>query len=108
MFEKEIKHQLNRIESMLILLLKRGGTMNETTQQILDAVTAETALEQGVLTLITNLQSQLSAALANTTISAQDQQNLNTIFADLQSNSAALSAALTANTPAAPAQESAQ
>lgn len=77
--------------------------MNETTQQILDAVTAEQTVEQSAITLITNLQAQLTAALANTTIDAADQQNLNTIFADLQSNSVALSAAITANTPAAPA-----
>lgn len=77
--------------------------MNETTQQVLDAVTAETSLEQSAITLINNLQEKFTAALENTQINPQDQENLNTIFADLQANSAALSTALTANTPAAPA-----
>lgn len=99
----KILKQLARIEQKLDLLLKRGNAMNETTQQVLDAVTAETTLEQSAITLIANLQTQLTAALANTTIAPADQANLNTIFSDLQANATALTAALTANTPVAPA-----
>lgn len=99
----KISHQLDRIEMKLDILIKRETIMNETTQQVLDAVTAETTLEQSAIALITSLQSQLTAALSNTTIDPADQANLNTIFANLQSNATALSAALTANTPAAPA-----
>lgn len=103
MFDRVLREQLNRMEYKLDILIKKGNLMNQTTQQVLDAVTAETTLEQSAIALISNLQTQLTAALANTTIDPADQANLNTIFTDLQANATALSAALTANTPAAPA-----
>lgn len=105
---ENINKKLDRIEVKLDLLLKRGKAMNETTQAVLDAVTKETTLEQSAIALIGNLQTQLTNALANTTINPTDQQNLNTIFADLQANATALSAALTANTPVAPAGDQTQ
>lgn len=99
---KGLREQLNRIERKLDLLIKKENQMNETTTEILAAVEQETTLEQSAITLLNSLQTQLQAALANTTIDPADQANLNTIFADLSANATALSAAITANTPVAP------
>ena len=63
-----------------------------TLNDILAEVQAETSVDQGLLTLINNLVANQN----NPTEMAQ-------ILSTLQSNIAPLSAALTANTPAAPA-----
>lgn len=59
------------------------------------AVAQETTLDQSVITLITQWAAQIQAANG-------DQTALNEIVGTMQSNAQSLSAAVTANTPAAP------
>lgn len=97
-FFKEMKEQLNRIEFKLDLILKKENKMDATIQQILDDVTAETTLESSIITLLSSVEAQLQQVLSNTVISPADQAKVNSIFANLESNKAALAAAIAANT----------
>ena len=69
---------------------------------VLADVEAETTLEDSILSLLTAVQSQLAAALANTTVPADVQAMIDATFAALEANKAKLTAAVAANTPAAP------
>lgn len=81
--------------------------MSATLDQVLADVSNETTLENSVLALLTSVQAQLAAALANTSISPADQAKIDSIFSGLESNKTALTAAITANTPVTPAQATA-
>lgn len=99
--------QLNRIENKLDILIAKENKMGATLDQVLQDVSDETSLEQSVLTLVGNIQDQLKAALAGTTISPANQAKIDSIFSGIESNKTALTAALTANTPVTPAQATA-
>ncbi len=71
-----------------------------TLDQIKADVEAQTTLIQGVSTLIQGLRDQVSN-LPN--LSAEQQAEIDSIFATAEANNAALTSALQANTPAEPA-----
>lgn len=68
-----------------------------TLTDIQAAVAAETTVEQSVITLLGTLSTDLQAAIA-----ADDPAALQAVVDTITQNSAALAAAVTANTPAAP------
>lgn len=76
--------------------------MSATLDQVLADVNSETTLENSVVALLNGVETQLKAALANTSISAADQAKIDGIFDGLEANKTSLTAAITANTPAAP------
>ncbi len=72
-------------------------------QAIVDEATADTTVEDGATTLINGFAAVLAAAIANaSSLSAADRANLQAVVTKMKSSSAALSAAVAANTPAAP------
>ena len=107
---RDLKEQLERveasqkrIENKLDLLIKGEAMENETLDQLLADVQSESTVDDSIIALVGSIQSQLAAALANTTIAPADQDKINAIFSAVEANKAKISAAVTANTPTAPA-----
>jgi len=86
---------LRRIERKLDLLLHLTGGVRMTAQDILDKVTAETTLDQSIAALVTELRTELAAAIAS-----GDPAKLQQISDLLDSNDAILNA-VRASTPSA-------
>jgi hypothetical protein len=81
-----LKPVLDRLEHIMATLADIGA-----------AVAAEQTVEQGVIVLLQNLSADLKAAIAS-----NDPVAMQAIVTTIDANSAALAAAVTANTPAAP------
>ena len=77
--------------------------MAATLDQLVQDVNDESTLEDSIITLLNGIQAQLTAALAGTTLPTAVQAKVDAAFATLEANKAKLAAAITANTPAAPA-----
>lgn len=92
---RQIFCQLERIERILRAQDAQGKNIMATLDDITTEISAETTLIGSVQTLITKLESQVSAA-------GGDQTKIDAIFANAQANAAALTAAIATNTPAAP------
>ena len=101
--------RLERIEAKLDLVLTLLGTLQQgmktmsasTTNSIATltaAVANETSVDQSVLALVTNMAAAIAAASPT-----GDNPAIDALVTTMQTNAAALSAAVTANTPAAPA-----
>jgi altronate dehydratase len=84
--QDRILHQLNKIMA--------------TLDDLLSDVTAESTLIGSVSALITSLQQQVSDALSGTTLPPAVQSKVDAVFNQAEANKAALTAALTAGTPA--------
>lgn len=72
-------------------------------EDVLQDIADESTLEDSILALVQTIQSQLADALANVKVPADVQAKIDQAFATLESNKAKLTAAVAANTPAAPA-----
>ena len=95
--DDELLGKLVQIQSSLDALLKRSGIMGATLQDVADKVTAQTDVIKSAETLLTELNTELKAAIAN-----QDMAAVQAISDKIDSNTAELAAAVAANTPAAP------
>jgi hypothetical protein len=73
-----------------------------TLDQVIQDVADETTLQDSILTLLAGIQQQLKDALAGVTLPPAAQTKIDQIFAAVEANKAKLSAAVAANTPAAP------
>jgi hypothetical protein len=82
--------------------LKENKVM-ATIDDVVKDVTDESTVEDGLITLTTDIKTQLDAALAGTTVPPAVQAKIDAVFTQLETNKAKLAAAITANTPAAPA-----
>lgn len=80
-------------------LVKNTETIMASIDDIASDVAAETTAIGGVSTLIQGLRDQIAAQ----GIPADVQAKIDSVFAQVESNKAALAAALTANVPPAPA-----
>ena len=98
----EIEKQLNYIIGLLLMVLRKVGIVMANIDDLVAGVAQETTVESSLITLVGNIESQLKTALAGTTIPADVQAKIDAAFATVQSNIATVSAAVTANTPAAP------
>lgn len=101
---KLLRDQLDRIEAKIDTLL-RNQQMNATaTDQnfanLQASVAQETTVEASAVTLLNGLSAQLAAAIA--AANNGDSAALPALQAQIDTSSAALAAAITANTPAAP------
>lgn len=76
-------------------LLKKDVKFMAAIDDLTAAVTADTTVEQSAITLINNIAAQLAAA-------GTDPAKLSALTTTLQTNSAALAAAVAANTAPAP------
>ena len=79
-------------------LIKIMASIDQLTQDVAD----ESALEDSLITLLGNVQTQLQDALSGTTIPAPVQAKIDSVFQTLEANKAKLAAAVASNTPAAP------
>ena len=71
-----------------------------TIDDVVKDVTDESTVEDGLITLTTDIKTQLDAALAGTTVPPAVQAKIDAVFTQLETNKAKLAAAITANTPA--------
>lgn len=102
-FSQEDRARLDRIADALEQNTRVLSTLNKTENTLMAqiddlkaAVAADTTVEQSAITLLTSLGAQVAAV-------AGDQAATEALAQTITSNAAALSAAVTANTPAAPA-----
>ena len=91
---------LNRIESKLDTLIQQGKREMALLDGLTAAVAAQTTVDASVETLVSGLAAQISALLAAPTV---DPVALQVLVTQMTTNNAALAAAVTANTPPAPA-----
>ena len=92
--ERQIQ-QHNEIKGMLCRILAKENIMASDLDSLTAEVTNNTSVEQSAITLIQNLAAAITAA-------GTDPVALASLVSQLQTNDAALAAAVTANTPAAP------
>jgi chromosome segregation ATPase len=99
----ELVNALDRLDDKLDTLLATSASVSKEMTQMsaeLDTLTAQVKAtddaEQSALVLINGIAARLAAA-------GTDPAALNALAADLKTNSDALAAAVTANTPAGPA-----
>lgn len=113
-FARHDKHDrdIKAINEKLDILLQRTNTMNAAVSQLgieintLEAtVAAEQTVEQSAITLINGFGAQMAAAIATALANGATQDQLSALTglnASIQAKSAALAAAVAANTVAAP------
>jgi len=91
----DLQKTLSRIEHKLDQLLLQEEVMAGELDALTAQVAENTSVEQSAITLIQNLAAQIQAA-------GTDPAKLDALVQQLHGSSAALAAAITANTPAAP------
>ncbi len=95
---QSIRSQLNRIEGKLDKLINKEtadmGQLEDKIAQLQAQVAATTTVEQSALVLIQGLAANLSAAVGDATA-------VQAVIDQMNASASALSAAVTANTPAA-------
>ena len=87
-----------RVEARLTALEKKMATFDDLTAEVARQTTVDASIEA----LVTGLQAQIASILAGTILPAPVQAKLDAAFATLKANNDAVSAAVLANTPAAP------
>lgn len=92
---------LSQIAQQLGLVLKKEDTIMASIDDVAADVNGETSLIASVSTLMSGLQAQIAAALSGTTLPKAVQDKIDAVFNTAESNKAALTAAIVANTPAA-------
>lgn len=85
-------------QNTTIKLIKNMAT---TLDQLLQEVQDSSTVEDSIISLLTNIKTQLDAALS-AELTPAAQAKVDAIFAALEANQAKLSDAMLANTPAAP------
>lgn len=95
-----VAKRLDNIEYLLLTINRRLSRMANTLDDVQAQVALDKEIDSSAVKLIEGLVAKLAAAQGDPAQIAQ-------ILADMKANSAALAAAVTANTPAAPAQQGA-
>jgi len=90
-------HPDSEVVSLLKTILEKEKATMATLADIKAKVDAEKTVEDSIVTLLTSVSQQLKDAIAS-----NDPAAMQAIADELDANTAALSAAVTANTPAAP------
>ncbi len=96
-----LDRRLRRIEDKIDLLIKKEKHMSATLDQILQDVKDESTITDSIIALLNGVEQQLKDALAGQTIPPANQAKIDAIFDGIEANKAKVSAAITANTPAA-------
>lgn len=94
MKRSEEKHILEHLQELNF----KVNIIMATLQDILADVQSESALDDSIVTLLTNISQQLKTAQAT-----QDPAALQSVIDQIDANKKKISDAVTANTPAAPA-----
>ena len=98
---QRIEAKLDQILAILNTQQKEIGTMALDITALQTAVANETTVDASVEALLTQLAAQIQTLIANSG-NTVDPAALQAIVTQMQTNAATLSAAVTANTPAAP------
>lgn len=96
----EIYRKLARIERLLVHITGKTEIEMTALTDLQAQVAANESVEQSAITLIQGLKTELDAAIASAP--TDDGAALQALSATLATDDAALAAAITANTPAAP------
>jgi hypothetical protein len=96
-----IESSLERIEAKLGIIQKEEETIMQDLTQLTADVANDTTVEKSAVTLLQGLKARLDAAIAAD--QSGDPQQLAALSRQLEASTADLAAAITANTPAAPA-----
>lgn len=99
-FQRDVLRDLGEIKYTLRQLLSGERKLMAAIDDLTTAVAAETTVEQSAITLIQQLAAQIAA-------NATDPAKISALASQLTANATALAAAITANTPVAPAAPSA-
>lgn len=94
--EAQFNRLIDRLDIIIELLNKEYQYM-ATIQNVTDAIAAESTVDDSIVTLLNGIVQQLKDAQAAGTPAALD-----AVVAGIQANQAKISAAVVANTPAAP------
>ena len=94
--EDKLAHLQGTLDHLSATIIKGERTMAADLSALTDAVTNDTTVEQSAITLLEELAAEISAA-------ANDPAAIQALADEVNANAAALAAAVTANTPAAPA-----
>jgi hypothetical protein len=98
--DHEMHEKLDRILTVLNLLLKGEHDMDQDIQAIIDQATKNEDAEKAAEVALTALFSKLTAAIAATpSLSNADRTTLQGKVAEMAASSAAVAAAIVANTP---------
>lgn len=90
-----IADRLDRIERILLYIVRQGNSEMASLQDISNAVAAEKTVEDSVITLLGEISQKLDEAIKSNDPAAMQQ-----IVDDLDAHRQALADAVTANTPA--------
>lgn len=99
-FRSDVLGGIRGISTRLTALEGQENNMANTLDDVLNDVQSESTVDDSIITLFQGVQSQLAAALANTTIAPADQAKIDAIFSGIEANKAKVAAAVTAGTPA--------
>jgi hypothetical protein len=94
----EIQDKLDLILKKLGIIQQKENYIMATLDEALSVVTAESTVDDSIVALLEQLASQIKAG----GLSAADQAKVDAIFTNATNNSAKVTAAVLANTPAAP------
>ena len=97
-FMRSVLEALLAIHNKLDKLVTQGALIMASLDETLAAVQAESTVDDSIIALLQGLAAQIAAG----GLSPADQAKVDAIFAAAQSNAQKVSAAVTANTPAAP------
>lgn len=93
---QSMSNRLDQVLSVLSAIQSKEMQMATTLDDVLADVTAEKGLEDSVITLLQGIKKQLDDLLAGG-LSPEQQAKVDAIFTQVETNKAALSAAITAN-----------
>lgn len=102
----ELKHEIALLTLEIQDMAKKSASVADALAQLQADVTAETTVEQSVVVLLNGIPAQIAAAVAAATAAGATPDQLaafDTLASTIETNTAALSTAVTANTPTAPA-----
>jgi hypothetical protein len=102
MDDERLSQKLDVILNILCLILAKESNMDADIQAIIDQATANESAEAAADVALQSLFAKLTAAIAATaTISPADRATLQAKVTEMQASSAAVAAAIVANTPVA-------
>lgn len=98
---KRIIEGIDDLQNQLGRVSREVNHMDKTVDDLVANVASEATLIGSLSTLTSGIKAQLDAALAGTTLPADVQAKINSVFDAVEANKTALTGAITANTPAA-------
>lgn len=94
----DILHLLHELVALATQINNKVNLIMATLADLTAEISAETTIDQSIVTLLDGIAAQLAAAQAS-----NDPVAIQTVLTSLQANSKILSDAIAANTPVAPA-----